>query len=124
VRALNALHFAQDLNPSQPAIDRLVKLVQKEYPEIEEPTVPRGKTLVDYKLQLSLEYVYDGQFLKAINECNHVLDLEPDNVLALTRMGSAYYAMGQKSEAQGLWVKALKLEPNNQVLKQFLREKF
>ncbi|HRY30511.1 MAG TPA: tetratricopeptide repeat protein [Elusimicrobiota bacterium] len=123
-RALNAVRFAQQLSPSEPSLDRLGKLIEKEYPGLEPPSIPKGKTLVDYKLQLALEYVYDQQFLKAINECNQVLDLEPDNVLALTRMGSAYYAMGQKDEAKTLWVRALKLEPNNQVLKQFLREKF
>lgn len=50
--------------------------------------------------------------------------MEPHNVLALTRMGSAYYAMGQKSEARRYWEKALKLDPQNNVIKQFLREKF
>lgn len=123
VRALNSLRYAAQIG-SDANVDRLVKLLEREYPEIEPPVLPRGKTLVDYKLQLSLEYVYDGQFLKAINECNHVLDMDPDNVLALTRMGSAYYAMGQKQEAKGLWTRALKLDPSNDVLKQFLRDKF
>jgi tetratricopeptide (TPR) repeat protein len=123
VRALNSLRYAAQLG-AQPAVERLVKLVEREYPDVPTPVLPRGKTLVDYKLQLSLEYVYDGQFMKAINECNHVLDLDPNNVLALTRMGSAYYAMGQKQEAKGLWTRALKLDPSNDVLKQFLRDKF
>ncbi len=124
LRSLNALRYAGQVGPAQPGVLRLVKLVEKEYPGIESPNLARGKTLVDYKLQLSLEYVYAGEYLKAINECGQVLDLEPDNVLALTRMGSAYYAMGQKQEARETWTRALKLDPNNQVLKDFLKNKF
>jgi tetratricopeptide (TPR) repeat protein len=123
-RSLNALRYASQLRPDAPALSRLVLLVEKDYPDATRPSIGRGKSLVDYKLQLSLEYVYDGQYLKAINECNQVLDLEPDNVLALTRLGSAHYAMGQKQEAKVYWARALKLEPNNQVLKDFLKDKF
>ncbi|MBI4396924.1 MAG: tetratricopeptide repeat protein [Elusimicrobia bacterium] len=124
LRALNALRYAAQLQPSQPSLVRLVNLVEREYPALESPAVPPGKTLVDHKLQLSLENVYSGQYLKAIEECNQVLDMEPNNVLALTRMGSIYYAMGQKMEARSYWQQALKMDPGNQVLKQFLNEKF
>lgn len=123
VRSLNALRYAQGLNPVS-ATMRLVKLVEKDYPGMEAPSLPQDKTLVDYKLERSLEYVYDSQYLKALEECNQVLDMDPGNVLALTRMGSVYYAMGQKPEARTFWDKALKLDPNNQVLRQFLNEKF
>jgi tetratricopeptide (TPR) repeat protein len=123
-RSLNALRYAAQLEPSNPFYTRLVKLVEKDYPDVPTPAIPRGKTLVDYKLQQSLEFVYDGHYLKAIETCNQVLDLDPDNVLALTRMGSAYYAMGQKQEARSLWTRALQLEPKNEVLRHFLRDKF
>lgn len=124
LRAVNALRYASQLNSSQASLSRLVKLLEKEYPDLNIPALPSDKTLVDYKLQLSLEYVYDGHYLKAVEECNQVLDMESSNVLALTRMGSVYYAMGQKSEAKKYWLQAMKLDPENQVIKRFLDEKF
>lgn len=124
VRALNALRYAQSMGANQTALQRLVKLLEQEFPTVEAPVMSEGVTLVEYKLQLSLEYVYDQQYLKAINECNEVLDLEPNNVLALTRAGSAYYAMGQKARAKQIWGRALELDPNNQALKKFMRSKF
>jgi tetratricopeptide (TPR) repeat protein len=75
---------------------------------------------VDYKLQLTLEAIYDGRYLSAIDDCTDVLDLEPNNVLALTRLGSAYFAMNEKEKARQIWTKALQYDPNNTILKKFL----
>jgi tetratricopeptide (TPR) repeat protein len=122
-RALNAVIYANQISASQTAQARLQKLMEKEFPGNDLPPLPAGKTLVDYKMQLALEYVYDSKYLKAIEECNQVLDLEPNHVLALTRMGSAYYAMGQREEARGFWTKALSLDPDNQMLRNTLKGK-
>jgi len=40
--------------------------------EVEPPHIPNGITLVDHKLQLSLEAIYDGRYLTAISECTDV----------------------------------------------------
>jgi tetratricopeptide (TPR) repeat protein len=44
----------------------------------------------------------------------------PHPILALTRLGSAYYAMNEQEKARQIWIKALQLNPDNEVLKKFL----
>ena len=119
-RALNALLYAEDKKWDRAEVPRLHRLIETEHPEIEMPKRGPGVTLIDIKLQLTLESIYDGRYLSAISECNDVLDLEPDNVLALTRLGSAYFAMNEKEKARLIWTKALQEDPNNPVLRKFL----
>lgn len=119
-RALNALIYAQMRYKERREVDRLKNLIVTDHPELEVPHLASGITLVDHKLQLSLEAIYEGRYLTAISECTDVLDLEPTSVLALTRLGSAYYAMNEQNKAQQVWTKALQLDPNNDVLRKFL----
>ncbi|MBV9079631.1 MAG: hypothetical protein JO102_00765, partial [Elusimicrobia bacterium] len=79
-----------------------------------------GQTLIDHKLQLMLEAIYDGRYLAAVGEGSEILDVEPDNVVALTRLGSAYFAMSEREKARQIWTKALQLDPKNEVLRKFL----
>ncbi len=119
-RALNALIYANDKKIARPEIPRLRRLIETDHPEIEPPALPAGLSLVDHKLQLTLEAIYDGRYLSAITECTDVLDLEPTNVMALTRLGSAYFAMNEREKAKQIWTKALQYDPNNEVLRKFL----
>ena len=119
-RAINALTYAEDRKVSRPDMVRIQRLIEKDHPEIESPRPTSGVSLIGNKLQLGLEAIYDGRYLTAISECSDVLDLEPDNVMALTRLGSAYFAMNEKDKAKQIWTKALQLDPSNDVLKKFL----
>ena len=119
-RAINAVIYAKEKKVDRPELVRFHRLIEKTHPEVESPNLSRGISLVDYKLQSSLVAIYDGRYLSAIAECSDVLDLEPENVMALTRLGSAYYAMNEKTRAKKIWTKALQLDKNNKVLKKFL----
>lgn len=119
-RSLNALMYAVEKKVERPELIRIQRLIEKNHPEIEMPHLSPGIFLVDYKLQATLEAIYDGRYLTAIAECSDVLDLEPNNVLALTRLGSAYYAMNEHEKAKKIWTRALQLDSNNVVLKKFL----
>ena len=119
-RSLNALVYAKDKKIPRPELERLRRLIETDHPEVEMPAIPTGLTLVDHKLQLTLEAIYDGRYLSAITECTDVLDLEPTNVMALTRLGSAYYAMNEREKAKQIWTKALQYDPSNDVLRKFL----
>ena len=48
--------------------------------------------------------------------------VSPDNSLALTRMGSAYFALGQRDLAAETYRKVLQLEPDNERLKEFMQK--
>lgn len=119
-RAMNALIYASQQNLDRPELERLIRLIATNNPEVETPKLTAGVSIVDYKLRTSLEAIYDGRYLSAISECTDVLDLEPNNVLAMTRLGSAYFAMNERDKAHQIWTRALQLDPNNQVLKKFL----
>jgi tetratricopeptide (TPR) repeat protein len=119
-RAMNALIYASEIDKDRREIDRIRKLVETNHPEIEPVHLPAGIRIVDHKLAKGLEAIYDGRYLTAIAECTDVLDLEPNNVMALTRLGSAYYAMNEQNRALQIWTKALQLDPENDVLKKFL----
>ncbi|GAJ13873.1 unnamed protein product, partial [marine sediment metagenome] len=58
----------------------------------------------------------------AILECQEVLELEPNNTLALSRLGSAYYVIGQKEKAKELWLRVLEIEPENKEVLESLRK--
>jgi tetratricopeptide (TPR) repeat protein len=119
-RALNALVYASEKNVDRPEILRLRRLIETNHPEVEAPRINNGTSFVDSKLQKTLEDIYDGRYVSAIAECSDVLDVEPRNVLAMTRLGSAYFAMNEKDKAKNIWIRALQLDPNNLSLKKFL----
>jgi|GEM_PF-1631815 len=119
--AFDAVTYAQQLWPEDRDIQQLKKVVDREFPQIasQEALVP-NLSLVDQRLQEALELIYVGRYVAAISLCQDVLELEPNNVMALTRIGSAYWAMGYEDAARKTWRRALALDPSNTDLKQFL----
>lgn len=75
---------------------------------------------IKYKLELILNHIYQKKFKSAITECEKVLKSDPKNVTALSRLGSAYFSDGEMDKAKEVWLQALKIEPNNQVLQKFV----
>lgn len=119
-RAINALIYAEEKKVERPELIRLRRLIEKNHPDVPVPHLSPGINLVDFKLQATLEAIYEGRYLTAIAESSDVLDLDPKNVLALTRLGSAYFAMNEMEKARKIWTQALQLDPSNEVLKKFL----
>ncbi len=79
--------------------------------------------LVEQKLYVALKNIYSARYDIAIMECQDVLELEPENVLAMTRLGSAYYALGNRDKAIEIWKRALEIDPNNKDILDFLEIK-
>jgi Flp pilus assembly protein TadD len=121
-KALNFLMYAQQKSPKDLTIPALVDLVKQAFPNESSEILDARLNLIDQKLQRALEKIYAGEYLVAAKECQEVLDLEPDNALALTRLGSVYYAMGQVKQARVYWKQALTLDAKNDVLKSFLSQ--
>jgi len=121
-KSLNFLMYAQQKAPDNKNIPALVELVKRTFPNESSEILDARLNLIDQKLQRALEKIYSGEYLDAAKECQEVLDLEPENALALTRLGSVYYAMGQVKQARVYWKQALALDPNNDVLKSFLSQ--
>jgi len=122
-KAIITLEYASELSPKNKEIPRLLNIVKREYPAIaEQEKISAGMTLVEQKLYRALNYLYEDRSDLAILECQEVLELEPNNTLALSRLGSAYYVIGQKEKAKELWLKVLDLEPENKEVLEFLRK--
>lgn len=123
VLALNAVRYATELAPDDISLQQVFELMNKEYPDVasQEKSI-QGLTLVNKKLQQALENIYDGKYVQAIAECNTVLELEEDNILALLRLGSAYWAIGDFEKARSVWRDAMKYEPDNLQIREFLKE--
>src|SRR5258708_6506857 len=121
-KSLNFLLYAAQKDPSDKALPGLVDLVKQAFPNETSDILDARLNLIDQKLQRALEKIYSGEYLVAAKECQEVLDLEPENALALTRLGSVYYAMGQVKQARVYWQRALAVDSKNDVLKSFLQQ--
>ncbi len=122
--ATNVLRYALSLQPQNDTILKMLNRAEKELGERPTeaervaPTAAFG--YLDQKLYRALEYVYAKQYDKAVIECQEVLDLEPNNVIALERLGSALFLMNQRELARKVWTKALEIDPNNTVVREAL----
>lgn len=123
--AVNVLRYALSLQPQNETILRILNRAEKEVGE--RPTEPEAVTpppaafsYLDQKLYRALEYIYAKQYDKAVLECQEVLNLEPNNVIAMERMGSALFLMNQRELARKVWMKALEIDPNNTVVREAL----
>jgi tetratricopeptide (TPR) repeat protein len=121
-KSLNFLLYAQQKDGKDQSIPQLVDLVKRTFPNESSEILDARLNLIDQKLQKALEKIYSGEYLVAAKECQEVLDLEPENPLALTRLGSVYYAMGQVKQAREYWKQALEQDPKNDVLKSFMSQ--
>jgi len=118
--ALNASVYASQIDSSGKGL-KILKIMRKEYPQqYREMNLIAGMNLVEQKLYTALKNIYNARYDIAIIECNDAVILEPENALALARLGSAYYALGNKDKAISVWKKALELDPQNKDIREFL----
>lgn len=80
------------------------------------------KNVIEQKLDTVLDAIYDGKYEYAAIECNLILEIEPNNILAWKRLGSIYYAEGKINQAREIWQKASEIAPNDSELKIFLQK--
>jgi tetratricopeptide (TPR) repeat protein len=122
-KSANVLQYIISLEPDNEVALKLLKVVSEETgEEMKAQEIKEGGIdLVEQKLWNSLQYFYDGKYDLVIKECQEVLELEPENILAYKRMGSAYFAMGNKEKAKEIWQKALQIAPDDEELKEFLK---
>ncbi|MFA6435491.1 MAG: PorV/PorQ family protein [Elusimicrobiales bacterium] len=76
--------------------------------------------LVKEKLRKAAKYFYIQQFDMAAKECEEAVLLDEANVIGWTRLGSAYYIMGDKEKAKKAYGRALALNPGDKVILQFM----
>lgn len=77
--------------------------------------------LVEVKLGKALSAFKAGRYSEAGEACREALLLKPDSASAHERLGSVYFAMGLQDKAEAEWREALRLDPGNRALSDFLR---
>jgi tetratricopeptide (TPR) repeat protein len=119
--AHNGLRYAGELAPDDEIDRKFLALLVAEYPVLTtlDPVTP-GMTLLEYKHAVALHQIYDGKYHAAVLALNEILALDPGDLVALKRLGSAYYSLGRMGEARDAWTAALRIAPRDRTLKRFL----
>jgi tetratricopeptide (TPR) repeat protein len=89
-------------------------------PNLKAEDVAKNLGVVDQYLTSALNNIYERAYKRAAEECDIVLALDPKNLLALKRQGSAYYLLNDIPQAIASWKKATQVAPNDKELKGFL----
>jgi len=114
--AVKVIAYALSLEPENFTVSRLLTRIE-EYTKIRTEKIQsvEGMSLVDQKLYEVLVNFRKKDYSKVIDLCKEILILEPDNVLAYKRLGSAFYALGEKTKAKEVWKKALEFGPDKKL---------
>jgi hypothetical protein len=66
--------------------------------------------------------VYAKRFDAGIRAAQESLVVKPDDLGALTRLGSAYYASGDHAHAREIYMQVLSQDPSNVKLREFVEK--
>lgn len=121
VSAVKVINYALSLSPEDRDIQRLLtKIEENTGVRSEKIESPAGMTIVDKLHNESLIAFRKRDYAQTVKLCEEILILEPDDVLAYKRLGSAFYAMGNKTKALQMWRRALQLDPRDDKLRRMI----
>lgn len=123
--SVNALRHAFNKNPRNDRLLSLLNIVEREAGVSELTRKPEGPeifTFIDQKIYDARQAIYDGKYDLAIRRAQDVLDLEPNNETALEVMGSAFFLMDQKDKAKIIWERVLEINPQNTMVREFMKQ--
>ncbi len=119
--AYDALRYAMELAPHDRAFSGLVAALEEEAPQLKlNDSKPENTGILEHKKKLALDQIYDSKFYLAVKELEGVLRLEPEDVIALKRLGSAYLQLKDYRQARSSWQRALEIAPDDAQLKEYL----
>lgn len=78
------------------------------------------EALIKEKLRKSAKAFYMQQFDAAAKECEEVAVLDEGNPVAWSRLGSAYFMMGDKEKSREAYGRARQLNPDDAITKKFM----
>ena len=116
--AVKTIAYALSTEPDNFTISRLLtRIEEKTGFKVEYAKPVSGMSIVDQKLYECLMAFRQKDYSKVISICEEVLILEPNNILAYKRLGSAFFALGDKEKAVQTWRKALRISPDDSLRK-------
>ncbi|HNW43356.1 MAG TPA: tetratricopeptide repeat protein [Elusimicrobiales bacterium] len=117
----DALRYAQELDPADKVFTKLIALLEEEDSQLRlNDTKPAASKILDHKKELALRHIYDSKFYLAAKELEGVLRLEPQDIVALKRIGSVYLQLKDYRQARKAWQKAAGLAPDDEQLTEYL----
>lgn len=120
--AYDALRYAAELAPGEKAFARLILALEEETPQVKlNDSKPANTPILDHKKKVALDQIYDSKFYMAVKELEGVLRLEPNDVTALKRAGSAYLQLKEYRAARRAWQRALQISPQDEQLPEYLQ---
>ena len=120
--AYDAFRYAAELSPRDAHFEKLIAMLEEESPQLRlNDTKPAQSGVLDHKKELALHYIYDSKFYMAVKELEDTLKLEPEDTIALKRLGSTYLQLKDYARAREAWEKALKLAPEDTQLVEYMQ---
>ena len=123
---INALRYAYlEKDPTNEKLLQLLNRIEKDSREKLTERLDqkrKGFSYIDQKLYDALQSIYDAKYDKAIILLQEVLDLDPQNVEAMKRLGSCFFLIEQKDKAKEVWQKALEMDPSDTVIQQYIQQ--
>ncbi|MEK7376415.1 MAG: hypothetical protein AABZ57_04545, partial [Candidatus Margulisiibacteriota bacterium] len=111
-------------------VSKLLKEIEEELPQAtKEASAGKSKegnfsqreiAMIKDSLGKVLNYFHFGEYQLAIEECNNVLAIDKNNILAYKRLGSVYYFLGEMDKAKAAWEKAYSLNKKDDKLKNLI----
>ncbi|MFC1523082.1 PorV/PorQ family protein [Elusimicrobiota bacterium] len=121
--AVNSLRHAFNKNVKDTKILALLNLMEKAAGVSEVTRKIEGPQLftwIDQKVFDARKGFMDGRYDLVIRRCQDILDLEPNNTVALEILGSAFFMMDEKAKARIIWRRVMEIDPSNEIVPPFL----
>ncbi len=118
--AFDALRYAKELDPAEPKFSALLDLLLTAHPAFSEERITSGMKLLEYKHFMALHNIYGGNYPGAVTLLEEILALEPNDLTALKRLGTAFYSLKEWDKARSAWRRAQAMAPKDPMLKKFI----
>jgi len=122
--AIVAAQYAVQMQPDNQLFQNILDHLQRTHLSTVQTMerLQKDMNVIDQYLFVALNNIYEGRYDLAVRKCKIVLELQPENILALKRLGSAYFALGRKEKARATWEEALRFAPKDTELREFIKQ--
>ena len=122
LKSMLLAHSALGYQPNNALYSDLLSMLSKmTFIEIKQDEILPRSIMIQKKLGKAAAAFYAQQFESAMRQCDEVLLIDENNALALTRLGSIYFAMGDRENARKSYMKAVALDPTDQQTIDFMK---
>lgn len=122
VKSMLLAHSASGYEPNNAFYQDLLRVLSTlNSREISKEEILPRKLLIQEKLNKAAAMFYERRFESAMRQCEEALMLDDANALAWTRLGSVYYAMGDREKARKAYEKGVQLDPSDQQTVEFMK---